>query len=238
MPKPNSKPAKNGHPLMQDPVENQRKTFDDYMKRTKTANTTLAALTGLRESTFRNYRNATTRDMTLETKIKAANALHMPLTDLFGPTLGLTSRRDTPRFPDDGPANTEPATRESKHSMVPVYGRVNAGRMVNTPYPVAFVEVPATVGLSESAFAVSMAAADMVPRFKMYEVLIANPEENTAVGDDCVIILTSGEIRILQCMEYTADRGFTGTSYADPQLKVSIKSNDIDRIGRVSYIRT
>lgn len=219
---------------MQDPVENQRSTFDAWMRDTKTANTRLAELTGLRESTFRNYRNGTTRDMSYENKVKVANALDRPLEELFGPSLHLTQRRPAT------PASNQNATNrpDNSQTMVPIYGRAENGTLINTPYPVAYVEAPATLGLAQDAFAVRIVNQDMMPRFRMREVLIANPDEGAPVHDDCVIITKTGEIHILHCLEYTPNRGFTGYTYANPQTKISLKSADIMRIGRVAYIRT
>lgn len=237
MRKPNENNEENRHPLMQDPVEHQRSTFDAFMRNSGTANTTLAKLTGLRESTFRNYRNGTTRDMTLETKIKVANALRIPITDIFGQTLDLNSRADG----GEAQALTAPATParpQPEPTMVPIFGRAEGGKLVNTPYPVAYVEAPSTLGLANESFAVRVINQDMMPRFRLREVLIANPDEGAPVQDDCVIITRTGDIHILHCLEYTADRGFVGTTYASPQTKITVKSSDIERIGRVAYIRT
>ncbi|WP_181850571.1 helix-turn-helix transcriptional regulator [Thalassospira xiamenensis] len=218
---------------MQDPVEHQRSTFDAFMRQAKIANTRLAQLTGLRESTFRNFRNGTTRDMNLETKLKIANALDKPLDEIFGPTMNLTQRGTV------APAtSTTTGPHDSSQTMVPIYGRADNGKLINTPYPVAFVEAPSTLGLAQESFAVRIINQDMMPRFRMREVLIANPDEGAPVHDDCVIITKTGEIHILHCLEFTPDRGFVGYAYANPQTKVSIKSPDISRIGRVAYIRT
>ncbi|MHC8493399.1 helix-turn-helix domain-containing protein [Thalassospira sp. SM2505] len=220
---------------MQDPVEHQRSTFDAFMRKTGTANTTLAKLTGLRESTFRNYRNATTRDMTLETKIKVANALRVPITDIFGQTMDLGDRKEIPEAPAAPARIPSPQTEPT---MVPIFGRAEGGKLVNTPYPVAYVEAPSTLGLAKESFAVRIINQDMMPRFRLREVLIANPDEGAPAQDDCIIITRTGDIHILHCLEYTDARGFVGTTYADPQIKITLKSSDIERIGRVAYIRT
>lgn len=222
---------------MQDPVEHQRSTFDAFMRNTGTANTTLAKLTGLSESTFRNFRNGTTRDMTLETKIKVANALRVPITDVFGQTMDLNNRADGPEAAMPAPLSRQnPAQPEP--TMVPIFGRAEGGKLVNTPYPVAYVEAPSTLGLAKESFAVRIINQDMMPRFRLREVLIANPDEGAPAQDDCIIITRTGDIHILHCLEYTDARGFVGTTYADPQIKITLKSSDIERIGRVAYIRT
>ncbi len=232
MRKPKQTHEENGHPLMQDPVENQRSAFDAYMRANSITNVKLAELTGRRESTFRNYRNGTTRDMTLSIKTEVANALHVPMPEIFGETMNLTGRRDT--TPTVAPGQSVPPDQ----TMVPIFGRAEGGKLINTPHPVAYVEVPTSLGLAKDTFAVRVTNASAMPRFRLREVLIANPDEGAPTHDDCVIITKSGEIHILFCLEYAATRDFVGITHADPQTKITIANDQIDRIGRVAYIRT
>ncbi|MFH1806862.1 MAG: hypothetical protein ABID63_18430 [Pseudomonadota bacterium] len=213
---------------MNDPIEEQRHNFNRWLKRSGKSLLAVATSSGVSESGLRSFKTGKTRDLKQENKLKIAEAHGLRIEDIFGtlPQMAVTSRvpaaTDAPAFPP-GMATT----------TVPVYGRVDRGQLFITTNPVAFVDAPAGMTLSGNVFAVRMPNATMAPRFRLREILLADPDDAVDNGDEAVIIDTAGVVHILRCMENNIDHGFTGTPYADPTRKTTIPYDKITRIARI-----
>ena len=207
-----------------DPIEIQRRNFNEWLERKNLSVRSVAMKAGLTEGPVRQYRHGQTHDMRMENKIKIAEAHNEPVDAIFGDVYRAN------RAANDGiiTTNTPPHP-----TTVPVYGRLDRGNLVNTIHPVAYVEAPAGMTLSGNVFAVRTPNTDMIPRFRLREILLVDPDDAVDQGDDAVIIDQDGQVFILRCFEYKPGGQFVGGVYADATQKTAIMDDQIAKIGRV-----
>lgn len=215
--------ATNGHPLMLDPIEQQRKNFNAWLSGSGKSLLSVATKSNVSETGLRSYKNGATRDLKLENKLKIAEAHGLKIEDIFG-TVTQADRTSTPPIPAYAPATT---------TTVPVFGRMDRGHLYNTVNPIAYVEAPAGMTLSGNVFAVRMPNTEMMPRFRLREILLVDPDDAVDQGDDAVIIDQDGRIFIMRCLEYKPGGQFVGGIYADAARKTAINDDQIAIIGRV-----
>lgn len=224
----NKKSAENGenkgHPLMLDPIEQQRKNFLAWFQTSGQSLLSVATKAKVSESGLRSYKNGATSDMKLENKLKIAEAFGLKVEDIFG-SISQAERTDQDPTPQ--------ANQQVHPTTVPVYGRVDRGQMFTTTNPIAYVEAPGGMTLSGNVFAIRMPNTSMMPRFRLREILLVDPDDAVDQGDDAVIIEKSGEIHILRCFENSRERGFTGGYYVESNTKKTLENDQIARIGRV-----
>ncbi|WP_139835762.1 helix-turn-helix domain-containing protein [Thalassospira sp. MCCC 1A01428] len=214
---------------MHDPIEQQRRNFIAWLTHPKKSMLSVATKAGISEAGLRQYKNGNTRDLKLENKLKIAEAYGLPIEEIFGAVKpsGHTPARTAPE---------ESAQQTQSPHTAPVFGRAERGRLFMTTYPVGYIEVTAQMALTGDIFAVRMPNTDMMPRIRMREILLADPNDPVGAGDEAVVVDTDGEIHIMRCFENSPGRGFTGGCYADPVQKITIADANITKIARVVNI--
>jgi hypothetical protein len=218
---------------MTDPIEEQRRSFNNWLNRTGQSTLAVAKRAGINESALRHYKNGKTRDLRMENKLKIAQTQHAKLDEIFGEfSGGFVTPTPTPNTALSSALPTEhPAISNS----VPLIGRIQNGKIIATAHALAWVEAPQYMALS-NVYAVRVANTLNAPRLKLREIILCSPDEPVIAGDDAAVQDTDGEIQLMRCLESTPERGFTGTVYSDETHKITIGSEKIVNVARIVAI--
>lgn len=206
-----------------DLIELQRINFNEWLKQTGHSVRKVADRSGLTEGPIRRYKNGASGDMRLENKIRIAEAFSTTVAEIFGDVLGSGHQ----------PQNLPRPTKTTASASVPVIGRVDNFELFETNHPVAFVEAPPGMALSGNVYALRTPNTANMPRFRLREILLCNPDDSIGPGDDCAIHLDDTGIHILRCIEYTTTTGFTGTTYAEPDSRIYFENGRITKAARI-----
>lgn len=222
-PEPSEEPAEEPAEDMEDPItksiEEQRRHFIEWADRHGYSNREIAKTAKLTEGPIRRYRKEYGPNLKLENKIKIAQGFGVSLAEIFGDVPGATD--ETARS-SESTVMTNGAT-----STVPVIARAHGTDLIETRHPVAYISVPPEMALDRNVYAIRVPNTHNMPRFRIHETLLFEPTTEIEPGDDCAIHTTDGYVHILRCLEYDRERGFTGTTYADPGTKVQFPADAI-----------